>query len=139
MTMMTPELAALAATAVIQVIMVFVAQRSLTQDIGREGNVGPRDDIPAFSAQTQRLRRAVDNHVENIGLFIIAIVVVTLAGATSPFTAICAWVYVLARALYLPAYAFGWTPWRSLIWTVGLAATLALLAASFFGSGPSSF
>ena len=138
--MMTPELAALAATALLQVVMVFTAQRSLTADVGREGNVGPRDHLPPFSARTLRLRRAVDNHVENIGLFTIAVLVVELSGAASLFTAICAWAYVLARALYLPAYAFGWTPWRTLIWTAGLLATLALIAAAFWsGIGPSPY
>lgn len=128
---MTPELAALAAIAVLQVIMVLVAQKSLTADIGVAGNVGPRDGDLALSARTQRLRRAVDNHVENIGLFIIAVVVVTLSGQADRFTAICAWVYVAARVLYLPAYAFGWVPWRSVLWTIGLAATLAMLASAF--------
>ncbi len=35
-----------------------------------------------------------------------------------------------ARVLYVPAYAFGWVPWRSLIWAVGLVATLLLLVAA---------
>lgn len=129
--MMTPELAALAATAVIQVIMVGAAQHALIADIGVAGNLGPRDGEQPFSPVTQRLRRAVANHVENIGLFIIAVVVVTLAQKTSAFTATCAWIFVAARALYLPAYAYGWTPGRSLIWSAGLIATLAMLAAAF--------
>lgn len=128
---MTPELAALAAVAVLQVIMVLVAQKSLTDDIGVAGNMGPRDGDLALSPRTLRLRRAVDNHVENIGLFIIAVVVGVLAGKTSGFTALCAWIYVAARALYLPAYAFGWVPGRSVLWMIGLGATLALLAAAF--------
>ena len=38
--------------------------------------------------------------------------------------------YGAARVLYIPAYYFGWVPWRSLIWAVGfLATTLMLLAA----------
>ena len=128
---MTPELAALAAIAVIQVVMIGVAQQSLTADIGRDGNMGPRDNTLPLSPKTQRLRRAVANHVENIGLFIIAVVVVTLSGQATTFTAICAWVFVAARALYLPAYLYGWTPWRSVIWAVGMAATLLMLAAAF--------
>jgi uncharacterized MAPEG superfamily protein len=36
----------------------------------------------------------------------------------------------MARVLYIPAYAFGLTPWRSLIWLVGLSATLAMLLAA---------
>jgi uncharacterized MAPEG superfamily protein len=34
----------------------------------------------------------------------------------------------------VPAYAFGWAPWRSLIWAVGFLATLIMLLAALFGS-----
>jgi len=52
---------------------------------------------------------------------------VVLAQKTSTATALLAWAYVAARILYVPAYALGWQPWRSLIWMVGAIATLALL------------
>ena len=35
-----------------------------------------------------------------------------------------------ARILYVPAYAFGWNPWRSAIWAVGFLATLTMLIAA---------
>ncbi|MFB2531100.1 MAPEG family protein [Paracoccus sp. p4-l81] len=128
---MTPELAALAATAFIHLAAVAWSQRALEADVGRDGNTGTREGIEAkLSPLTQRLRRALANHTENIGLFIIAVVLVTLTGKASLFTAICAWTYVAARALYLPAYAFGWVPWRSLIYTAGLLATFAMIVAS---------
>ncbi len=128
---MTPELAALAATTLIHLAAVQWSQRSLEADIGRAGNVGTREGMEdRLSPRTLRLRRALANHVENIGLFIIAVVLVVLTGKTSVVTAICAWVYVAARALYLPAYAFGWVPWRSVIYLVGLVATLAMIVAS---------
>ena len=82
------------------------------------------------SVVVARLRRALANHVENTGLFIIAVVLVQMTGSSSWLTATAAWVYVAARALYLPAYAFGWVPWRSLIFTAGLLATLLMIVAS---------
>ncbi|MDO6584414.1 hypothetical protein Q4543_02685 [Salipiger sp. 1_MG-2023] len=36
-----------------------------------------------------------------------------------------------ARALYRPAYAFAWVPWRSLIVTAGLGCCLAMILLSF--------
>ena len=63
-------------------------------------------------------------------LFSIACVVVTLAGQSSLFTTVCAFAYLGARVLYIPAYAFGWVPWRSLIWAVGYLATAAMLVAA---------
>jgi uncharacterized MAPEG superfamily protein len=69
------------------------------------------------------------NHFEGLILFTIAVVVVTLAEASSPLTTACAWTYLAARILYVPAYAFGWVPWRSAFWTVGLGATIVMLVA----------
>ena len=115
---MTHELIALALTMLIQVGMVRWAQGKLNRDIGFKGNLSPRDDLPPLRDDTQRLRRAVDNHVENIGLFISAVVIVVLSGQSSWFTAACAYTFVAARALYAPAYLFGWVPWRSLIFVV---------------------
>ncbi|WP_460272533.1 MAPEG family protein [Celeribacter sp. ULVN23_4] len=130
---MTPELAALAVTAFIHLAAVAWSQKALEKDIGRKGNTGTREGLDEkLSEHTKRLRRALANHTENIGLFIIAVVLVQLTESNSVFTAICAWLYVAMRALYLPAYAFGWVPWRSLIFTGGLLFTFAMIVASFF-------
>lgn len=130
---MTPELAALAATALIHAVAVGWSQKALEQDIGHEGNVGTRENLDArLSEKTKRLRRALSNHTENIGLFIIAVVLVSFTETNSLFTALCAWVFVAARALYLPAYAWEWVPWRSYIFGVGFLATAAMIVASFF-------
>ena len=129
---MTPELAALAATAFIHLIAVGWSQKCLTDDIGKDGNVAPRDGDLDLSVLTNRLRRALANHTENIGPFIIAVVLVEFTDSNGWLTAIAAWVFVAARALYLPAYAFGWVPWRSLIYTIGLVATFAMIGRSLF-------
>ncbi|APX21944.1 MAG: MAPEG family protein [Rhodobacteraceae bacterium] len=130
---MTPELAALAATAFVHLVAVMWSQRALEADVGREGNTGTRENLEQrISERTQRLRRALGNHVENTGLFVIAVVLVQFTGSNGWLTATAAWVFVAARALYLPAYAFGWVPWRSLIFTVGLLACFTMIVASFF-------
>ncbi|ARC89744.1 MAPEG family protein [Rhodovulum sp. MB263] len=130
---MTPELAALAATAVIHLAAVLWSQRALEADVGREGNTGPRDDIAdRLSPHTLRLRRALANHVENTGLFVIAVVLVQFTGSNGWVTGLAAWIFVAARALYLPAYAFGWVPWRSVIFMAGLVACFAMILASIF-------
>ena len=130
---MTPELSALAATVLIHLVTVFWSQRALEADIGHDGNVGTRENLDQrLSERCKRLRRALANHTENIGPFIIAVLLVTLTDNASSFTAICAWTYVAARALYVPAYAFAWVPWRSVIYVIGLLATLLMIGASFF-------
>lgn len=130
---MTPELTALALAALLQAGQLALAGAVMNRDVGVEFNAGPRDTTPQFSPMTGRLRRAVANHFEALTLFTIAVLVVTLGGAASGFTAACAWVYLAARVLYIPAYAFGWTPWRSVIFGVGASATLAMIIAALLG------
>lgn len=129
---MTPELAALAATAFIHLAAVAWSQKGLNTDVGTDANASPRDTELALSTRTSRLRRALANHTENIGPFIIAVVLVELTETNGWITGIAAWVFVAARAIYLPAYAFGWVPWRSMIYMVGLAATFAMILRSLF-------
>jgi uncharacterized MAPEG superfamily protein len=129
---MTPELTALALAAILQFVQIMIAAGSMNRDVGVEYNAGPRDEPVAFSALTGRLRRAVDNHFEALALFTIAVLVVTVSGSASTLTAVCAWVYLAARLIYVPAYAFGWSPWRSAIFSVGAVATLVMLLAGLF-------
>ena len=129
---MTPELTVLALDAILQAAQICVAAASMNRDTGVEYNASPRDEQPQFSVLTGRLRRAVDNHFEAIALFTIAVVVVTLSGSGSTLTAACAWIYLVARVLYVPAYAFGWSPWRSAIYVIGAAATGVMILAALF-------
>ena len=43
---------------------------------------------------------------------------------------LAAFAHMAARVAYIPAYAFGWRPWRSAIWFVGFLATLTMLVAA---------
>ena len=83
-----------------------------------------------LSTRTARLYRALNNHFEGLILFSIACVVVTLGEKSGTFTTTCAYTYLIARIAYIPAYAFGWTPWRSYIWFAGFGATVAMLLAA---------
>jgi uncharacterized MAPEG superfamily protein len=130
---MTPELTVLALAALWQAVQIVLAGASMNRDAGLDWNAGPRDTEQAFSNLTGRLRRAVDNHFEALVFFTIAVVVVTLSGSASALTATCAWIYLAARIIYVPAYAYGWSPWRSVIFGVGAAATGAMILAAMFG------
>ena len=85
-----------------------------------------------MSDRTGRLGRALDNHFEALILFGIAAVVITVTGQSSTLTATCAWIYLAARVVYVPAYAMGLRPHRSVIWAIGLFATLIMLIAALF-------
>lgn len=134
---MTTELTVLALAALLQMVQYVLMSVPANLELGPAKTLGPRDpqrlggDIRSLvSPRTGRLIRALDNHFEALILFTIAVVVVTLTEQSTPFTSTCAWIYIMARVLYIPAYALGISPWRSLIWLVGLSATLAMLLAA---------
>ena len=126
---MTAELAALALAVLLQVVQFVLYAVPANREMGPGYTMSARDRPPSrpMSERTQRLKRAADNHFEGLVLFTAAVVVVTLSGQASAFTAACGWAYLAARVLYVPAYAFGWRPGRSLIWAVGFTATLAMV------------
>jgi uncharacterized MAPEG superfamily protein len=91
---------------------------------------GNRDEQRQAEGVPGRLKRALDNHFEGLILFSIAVLVVVLGGASSPLTENCAWAYLWARILYVPAYASGIFLLRSLIWSVAFIATAIMLVAA---------
>ena len=126
---MTPELTALTLAALLQVVQYALFAVPANRELGVGYTSSARDRPPSrqLSATTARLQRAMNNHFEGLILFTIAVVVVTLGQQSSGVTQIAAWTYLGARILYVPAYAFGWRPWRSAIWAVGFFATLTML------------
>lgn len=129
---MSAEITALGLAAILQGVQIGLGQAGLNRDAGKEWNMGPRDSTPELSDQTARMRRAVENHFEGLILFTIAVVMVTLTDSANVITALAAWLYLIARVLYVPAYALGWTPWRSVIWAVGFVATFIMIVMSLF-------
>lgn len=128
---MTPELTVLALAAILQSLQLAVAAAAMNADIGMKWNASSRDEsLPALSPVTGRLRRAFNNHFEALILFTIAVVVVALSNQQTTLTAACSWTYLVARIFYIPAYAFDWTPWRSVIWWFGFMATLIMIISS---------
>lgn len=129
---MTPELTALTLAGLLQMVQFILFAVPANLELGTRYTSGPRDRAPErpLSTLTGRLQRAMNNHFEGLILFTLAVVVVTLSGQSSPVTAACAFAYLGARVLYIPAYALGWRPWRSAIWAVGWFATLGLMLAA---------
>lgn len=129
---MTPELTALALSALLQVVQFGLYALPANLELGPAYTMGPRDVPPprALSKVAGRLQRALTNHFEGLILFTIAVLVVTLSHQSSGLTAACGWTYLAARVLYVPAYALGWAPGRSVIWALGQCATLVMLLAA---------
>ena len=76
----------------------------------------------------KRASRALANHKENLLLFMVAVLVVQVAGKADRVSAIAAIVYVCARIAHGLLYVFGITKIRSAAYLVGLGATIAILS-----------
>lgn len=134
---MTTEITILTYAALLQVIQFALMSVSANLDVGPGKTMSPRDPQrlgkpveDLLGVKSGRLMRAFNNHLEGLIMFTIAVVVVTLGNQSSAVTVTCGWIYLGARVLYIPAYYFGWTPWRSVIWFVGFGATVLMLLAA---------
>lgn len=131
------EVKVLTLAALLQVVQFVLMAVPVNLEVGTEKTKSSRDPDKMggsiqsqVSARTGRLIRALNNHFEALIMFAIAVVVIALSDQSTVFTQACAWAYLVARVLYVPAYAFDWVPWRSVIWGVGFFATVAMLVAA---------
>lgn len=129
---MSPELTTLALAGLLQAAQFVLFATPANLELTPKYTTSPRDVPPtrAMSKITARLQRALNNHFEALILFTIAVLVVTLGDQSSTVTRCAAYTFLAARLLYVPAYAFGWAPWRSAIWGVGFLATVTMLVAA---------
>ena len=129
---MTPELTALTLCGLLQAVQFVLFALPANLELGMGYTSSPRDLPPkrALSLRTARLQRALNNHFEALVLFTLAVIVVTLGNQSTVVTQSAAWVFVAARVLYVPAYAFGLAPWRSAVWGVGFFATVVMMVAA---------
>jgi uncharacterized MAPEG superfamily protein len=124
------ELTALVLAALWAVVQLFLFAVPANIELSSEYLAGPRDEKRELTGRTARLQRAFNNHIEGLVLFTVAVVAVVLSGQSFWLTQGAAAVYLIARVVYVPAYALGWNPGRSIVWGVGFLATLVMLIAS---------
>jgi len=127
---MTTELTVLALAGLLQVFQFVLMAVPVNLQVGTHKTGGPRDKPIEITGAPGRLKRAMENHFEGLILFTIAVVVVTLGEQSTPYTETCAWVYLGARILYIPAYVVAISFLRSAVWAVGFGATVAMIVAA---------
>lgn len=127
---MNTELAAAAIIAVLGIIQVMLPAIEYRRVHGIAYANTARDAPPPQpdSVLYGRLSRAQANLMETAPYFIALALIVTVAGSSTQITQIASLVFVASRILYLPLYAMGAPYVRGLIWTISLAALIALAA-----------
>ena len=127
---MTVELQILGWTLVLVLVQIFAAGHARNLETGIAYNTGPRDDPgPPPGRLAGRLKRAQDNLFETLPLFAAAVLIAHVAGREGTLTLWGAWIYLVARIVYVPLYAAGIPYIRSLTWLVSLAGLVLVLVA----------
>lgn len=125
---MTTELHVLAWACVLAIVHIWAAIRAKTRQYGSKWNVGARDeDLPPLGALASRLARAQANYLETFPLMAAAVLIVSVAGLESRWTALGALIWLAARIVYLPLYAFGVPVLRTLVYTLSLIGLFMVL------------
>jgi uncharacterized MAPEG superfamily protein len=124
----------LAWTLVLALVQIMLTAQFRNQETGLTYNMSARDgQAPPPRPVTARLQRAQANLFETLPLFIAAVLIAHLAQVAGSLTLWGCWLYLLARVLYLPLYAFGVPVLRSLVWSISLLGLVMVLGAVLLG------
>jgi uncharacterized MAPEG superfamily protein len=86
------------------------------RQLGGAWVAGPRDEPREVTGLSGRFVRAHRNLLEIFPQFVAALFLVHTTQSVGPLSTIGAWVFVIGRVLYVPAYAFAPAGIRPLCW-----------------------
>ena len=118
---MTYEISILIGATILGLVhLVLSPALSLTTPGYVKWNAGPRDVPFEKPVVAQRLDRAFNNFKESFVFFAVAVIAIALAHRSTDFSVWGSTLYLVARIVYIPLYAFGVTGLRSLAWVASL-------------------
>jgi uncharacterized MAPEG superfamily protein len=118
---MAVELVCLVWSVVLGLAHILIAGQARTKELGSKWNASARDGAePKLGAVTNRLFRAQANFFETFPLFAVLILITAVTQLYSVYSQVGAILYIIARVIYLPLYAFGIPYIRSVVWLISL-------------------
>lgn len=126
---MTPELNVLLLSVALAFVYLIVHGMLLRGQIGYD-DVN-RDHDPEPNLLAGRGIRAFRNFLETYPVFIALVLATFMAGHFTAIGHAGAWIWLIARALYLPAYIYGIGRLRSAIWMTSLAGLCLMFAGAY--------
>lgn len=127
---MSTELSLATWMIILAIIQILLPAGFRNRETGIDYNAGPRDEAgPPVGIITGRLQRAQRNLYETLPLFLAAVIIAHISGREGSLTYLGAWLYVIARVLYIPAYGFGIPYIRSFIWMASMAGLIMIILA----------
>lgn len=128
------ELRMLGFSVVLGLVHIIAAAHSASLQRGYRWTASARDQpVPPLLGTAGRLARALSNFSETFPLFAALVLAVVMAGKSSQLSEWGAGLYLGARVLYLPLYAFGVPLIRSLAWNVAAFGITLLVFALLWG------
>ncbi|MFN0264979.1 MAPEG family protein [Tepidamorphus sp. 3E244] len=129
---MSTDLTMLVAAAFVALFQIWIYGIFAVREVGGKYAAGPRDGGYTVTGIAGRLQRSYVNILETLPLFAIGVLVAHVAGKADATTAIASQVYLAARIAYIPAYAFGSSWMRPVIWGIATAAIVVILFKALF-------
>ena len=94
-------------------------------------NAGPRDTPFDTGPVAGRLNRAFSNFMETFAFFAVIVVALAFSGKSDDISLWGARLYLVARLVYIPLYAYGVVGIRSLVWIASFVGILMCLYTLF--------
>ena len=123
---MSSELNILALYGLYTALILLLQVTGAMSQLGMGYLLSSRDEHRTLTGITGRLDRALVNSVTAMALFAPAILILAVKEEFSATTLTAAQAFLIARILYVPAYALKLTGVRTLFWLVGFAASVVL-------------
>ncbi|MET4804360.1 MAPEG family protein [Bradyrhizobium sp. LB11.1] len=128
---MTGDLWALAAAMLLAVVQLTLSSVLTLRQLGGAWVAGPRDEPREVIGLSGRFVRAHRNLLEIFPQFVAALFLVHAADAVGSLSTIGAWVFVVARILYVAAYAFAPPGVRPICWLAAQVGIFTIVADIF--------
>ena len=132
MPVLSPLLTIVAWSVILFFVHLLIQDTTMTRERGLAWNMGARDGTPqALSDFAARADRAFTNYRETYVVFLAVTVLCLFVAPLSRLAIGGAWVWFIARIVYLPLYLGGIQRVRSIVWLVSIAGLIAMLVAGF--------
>jgi uncharacterized MAPEG superfamily protein len=129
--MMTADLWALVAAILLASVQLTLSSVLTLRQLGGAWVAGNRDKPREATGVSGRFVRAHRNLLEIFPQFVAALFLVHAADAAGSMSAIGAWMFVIARLLYVPAYAFAPPGVRPICWLAAQMGIFVIVADVF--------
>jgi len=128
---MTADLWALLAALLLATVQLSISSVLTLRQLGGAWVAGPRDAPREVTGISGHFVRAHRNLLEIFPQFVAALFLVHAAHASGPLSAVGAWLFVIARLIYVPAYAFAPSGVRPILWVAAWLGILIIVADLF--------